>query len=94
MIMVNLRNCEISVRKKVKILVEGDKMDLDQDIFSKDNAYFFHDNIFFFFPPPPNKRAQFVIHVSENSSIFNEFRRKFFKIVETGWGREEGCTSK
>lgn len=94
MIMVNLRNCEISVKKKVKILVEGDKMDLDQDIFSKDNAYFFHDNIFFFFSPPPNKRAQFAIHVSENSSIFNEFRRKFFKIVETGWGREEGCTSK
>lgn len=51
--MVNLRNCEISVRKKVKILVEGDKMDLDQDIFSKDNAYFFHDNIFFFFFPSP-----------------------------------------
>lgn len=51
--MVNLRNCEISVRKKVKILVEGDKMDLDQDIFSKDNAYFFHDNIFFFFFPLP-----------------------------------------
>lgn len=49
MVMVNLRNCEISVKKKVKILVEGDKMDLDQDIFSKDNAYFFHDNIFFFF---------------------------------------------
>lgn len=51
--MVNLRNCEISVRKKVKILVEGDKMDLDQDIFSKDNSYFFHDNIFFFFFPLP-----------------------------------------
>lgn len=63
MIMVNLRNCEISVRKKVKILIEGDKMDLDQDIFSKDNAYFFHDNIFFFFSPPPNKCAHFAIHV-------------------------------
>lgn len=49
MVMVNLRNCEISVKKKVKILVEGDKMDLDQDIFS--NAYFFHDNIFSF-PSP------------------------------------------